>query len=176
MIVVVLLAVLLVVWVVGYYTLSPSVLGNWNRNQMESLRSDLPLGLTRTEAYARIRAHRQIAINPYYDRWTKQPDGTYLDEGYRQVPHGFGGPSLEKVESIEEWPTPAIDPPGHRVPKELWYAWAWPNDEHPWVEIQYDMGSHEVFCTNTMNLRIDFDRSERISQVSEQPQHECYPP
>jgi hypothetical protein len=139
---------------------------------MHVLKSKLSIGLTRSEVYARIKASHRVAFNPSYDRWYRQPDGTYVDEAYRKEPNGV----LTLVPEVQQWPTPITEPPGHRVPRELWYPDAWPNEEHPWVEVAYDMGSKQWFCTDTMYLRLDFDKNERLSGISEKPAHDCSPP
>lgn len=167
-----LLIILLIVYFISYYTLSPIVLRAWNGRQMEVFRSELPVGLTRTEAYARIRARHMIAFNPSYDRWDKQPDGTYASESWRKESNG----TRELVHDVQQWPTPTFEPPKIKIPRNMWYPDAWPNEAHPWAQIAFDMGSNSLFCSNTTYLRIDFDNNERISRVSEKPVHDCVYP
>jgi hypothetical protein len=140
---------------------------------MALLRAKLAPGMTRAEAYGRIRSFHRVAVNPFYDRWDKLPNGTFVSETYRTEPNGN---TVRIRDDVQQWPIPTYVPPKNRIPRRLWFPWAWPNHAHPWVEVVYDMGSIEPFCSNATHLRVDFDSRDRISEVQEKPVQDCVEP
>lgn len=119
--------------------------------EMARLRADLPAGLSRQEAYARIRKYGLVAMNPDYVRM--RPLGP-----------------VEISASDGSWPSANQTIP----PDPLNPHWK-PNDvnpRHPWVDISHGMGS-VVVCSYDTHLHVDFDSLDRISKISQWDGETC---
>jgi len=115
---------------------------------LAEMKSELPVGLPRSEAYARIRARGLVASNLAYGRLQRNEFG-YFDP----------------VPDTDEWPEPGQSPlPGDSRPPGLGFV----DVHHPFVFVQVYAAPYPV-CAATPLLKIFFDSGDRISRVLAQP-------
>lgn len=147
------IAMAVVIWIFFGNTIHAA----YERHVMSSMKEDLPIGLSRLDAYSRIKAHGLVAFNWMYLR--------------------------ENVEHSDEWPQPS-QTIHFRVLGHTMFVWPFPempverpiDVQHPWVRIEFVLDSPSFFCVNKAILKILFDKSDRISQVQELPiRQECTP-
>ena len=151
---IVVLLVLGAVAFVAYGYLSPKIAEAQARKVMAAMRADLPIGITRAEAYERIKAHHLIAYNGVYQTIKNFPPGC--------IP--VRNPNCQSMmTNAGEFPNPT-DPALH----EEWSAWTKFDVMHPYVIINYPTGS-SMHCDYSAFQKIDFDKRDRVASVTDMP-------
>jgi hypothetical protein len=110
--------------------------------EMTSMLKDLRPGLSRDEAYARIKAHWQVAYNQNYGRW------------------GSGSFEGMVVDGSDAWPSPGQSMLPHNdydVPPI--------SIRHPYVYVAFEGSEGLPICLSASRLKISFDDHDKISRI-----------
>jgi hypothetical protein len=110
-----------------------TILATYERRAMSLMNNDLPIGLSRAQAYKRIKAHGMVAFNFNYLREVENPPGSFTT-----------------IEHSDEWPQPgqAVHFRVIRHPKfvEMVGPVEAPFDiQHPFVRIEFTFGQPSYF-------------------------------